>query len=246
MYNNGTLIIIDIQADNKVEILECIEASFAFMPGWKMENGSLFGGYFNTRIFAFDMTNKTFVELRPNNSYSDTMDGDEIIIKDLADISELLEYIFLNGETLRQCHTLKSPWVTWDNDIDINKPFIPKEFMQKQMAMWEAVYGSHDKIFEKTKLKMSSLYGEIHSEYLNEGIAAKPAFDYQVAGGNKIKYPAMVKLKIPSKVDWKIKMAPNGMSFKSNEDIIDAHASYAATMAATAMMSLQEAHWSGE
>lgn len=33
-YEGDTLIIIDIQAKNKAEILQCVQESFAYMPGW--------------------------------------------------------------------------------------------------------------------------------------------------------------------------------------------------------------------
>jgi hypothetical protein len=69
LYGNDTLILIDIQAGNKLEILTCVRETFEW---W-----------------------------RTNDTFADTMDEDEVVIKDLADISYLLEFVYLNSEKLR-------------------------------------------------------------------------------------------------------------------------------------------------
>ena len=99
-YEGDTLIIIDIQAPNQLEILTCVRETFDFMPGWVMGSG-IYNSPTNARFFVFNLTVSTFDWWRTNESFSDTMDEDEVAIKDLADISHLLEFVYLNSERLR-------------------------------------------------------------------------------------------------------------------------------------------------
>ena len=61
----------------------------------------LFRSPTDARFFAFNLTEHTFEWWRKNDTYSDTMDEDEVVIKDIADISNLLEFVYLNCEKLR-------------------------------------------------------------------------------------------------------------------------------------------------
>ena len=79
-YSNDTLILIDIQAENRAEILQCVQESFGYMPGWMfvhaaslvMSNGP------EERFFCFNLTQKLFDWWRANNTFSDTMDEGQI------------------------------------------------------------------------------------------------------------------------------------------------------------------------
>ena len=102
-YENDTRILIDIQADNRAEILQCVQESFEYMPGWTFGDAASNAkvNHPEARIFVFNLTVCTFDWWRTNDSLSDTMDGDEVIVKDLADISNLLEFVYQNCESLR-------------------------------------------------------------------------------------------------------------------------------------------------
>jgi hypothetical protein len=97
---HNTQIIIDVQAPNNTEILTCVRETFEFMPGWIFAH-NISNCPTDARFFAFDLTYHTFNWWRTNTTFSDTMDEDEMPIKDLADISNLLEFVWVNGENLR-------------------------------------------------------------------------------------------------------------------------------------------------
>ena len=99
MYTNNTLIIIDIRTPDNTEILTCVRETFDFMPGWKFAL-SVTHSPTDARFFAFNLTTHAFEWWRTNETFSDTMDEDEIVIKDLTDISNLLEFVWLNGDQL--------------------------------------------------------------------------------------------------------------------------------------------------
>lgn len=99
-FHDDTLVIIDIQAPIQLEILTCINESFSYMPGWQFCS-SVSCSPTSARFFCFNLSHRTFEWWRTNDTFSDTMDEDEIIIKDTADISRLLEFIYLNDEKLR-------------------------------------------------------------------------------------------------------------------------------------------------
>ena len=100
-YDGDTMLIIDIQAANQLEILTCVRETFSFMPGWVFNNNSIINSPADARFFIFNLSCHTFDWWRTNESLSDTMDADEVVIKDLADISHLLEFIYENTEALR-------------------------------------------------------------------------------------------------------------------------------------------------
>jgi len=102
-----TLILIDILAENKVEILTCIRETFNLMDGW------VYAAEFvpiESRFYYFNLTHKRFCYYRLNETYLDTMGVDEVVINDLADISRLLEFIYDNCDTLRGSSILKNPY----------------------------------------------------------------------------------------------------------------------------------------
>jgi|FAXJ01.1.fsa_nt_gi hypothetical protein len=99
-YDGDTMLIIDIQAANQLEILTCVRETFSFMPGWVF-NSSAKSSPKDARFYIFNLSCHTFSWWRTNESLSDTMDADEVVIKDLADISHLLEFIYENTEALR-------------------------------------------------------------------------------------------------------------------------------------------------
>lgn len=104
-YGDHTLLIIDIQASNQLEILTCVRETFAFMPGWEVAS-SVMASPTNARFYAFNLTLLMFEWWRTNDSFSDTRDEDEVPIRNLADISHLLEFVFLNGDRLRKVPSL--------------------------------------------------------------------------------------------------------------------------------------------
>lgn len=106
-YVNDTLIIIDIQAPNQFEILTCVRETFEFMPGW-IFCSNVQASPTDARFYVFNLTLHTFEWWRTNDTLSDTMDEDEVAIKDLADISHLLEFVWVNGETLREKEDLNA------------------------------------------------------------------------------------------------------------------------------------------
>src|ERR1035437_8078015 len=97
----ATIIIIDIRMPDNLEILMCVRDTFEFMTGW-IVGSSVMCSPADARFFAFNITQHRFDWWRTNYTFSDTMDEDEVVIKDLADISNLLEFIYLNSETLRE------------------------------------------------------------------------------------------------------------------------------------------------
>lgn len=97
---NDTLIHIDVQAEDKAEILTCVKESFVYMPEWTFDNLVTIANP-DSRFYTFNLSIRKFYWWRDNDTLSDTQDEDETPIRDLADISHLLEFIYLNGETLR-------------------------------------------------------------------------------------------------------------------------------------------------
>lgn len=142
-YINDTRIIIDIQADNKLEILTCIRETFEFMPGWSLDSSVLCSPD-DARIFAFQLNLHTFEWWRGNDTFSDTMDEDEVVIKDLADISHLLEFVWVNCEKLREKEDVNAKL----NKLFEHFPlFIGKEKYEKQYL--SKMKSSLDAAFEK-------------------------------------------------------------------------------------------------
>ena len=111
-YEGNTVVIIDIQAENKAEILQCVQETVEYMPGWEFGCAALNTKvkYPNERFFVFNLTQKHFDWWRTNDSFSDTMDEDEVVIKDLADISYLLEFVYLNCDNLREKDDLNAAY----------------------------------------------------------------------------------------------------------------------------------------
>jgi len=98
----STFIFIDIRAENKTEIMDCICDTIEFMPGWSLSS-EIKSVWFNIdeRMLAFNLTTHRFEYWRSNESYSDTMDADEMVINNLEDISRLLEFVYLNADRLK-------------------------------------------------------------------------------------------------------------------------------------------------
>ena len=144
-YHGDTLIIIDIQAENKAEIIPVVQESFEYMPGWMIGGAALNAKaeYPEERIFIFNLTLHTFDWWRDNTTFSDTMDKDEVVIKDLADISYLLEFIYENTERLREKEDLNAAfvsqeffWSDWQEPEPPKKrkkeaPIYPKDFVNE-------------------------------------------------------------------------------------------------------------------
>jgi hypothetical protein len=103
-YTNDTLIHVDIQADNKLEVLTCVRESFLYMPDWMFDTSASIAmiEHPESRFYTFNLTHRVFFWWRLNTTFSDTQDADEVPVKDLADISNLLEFVYLNAEKLRE------------------------------------------------------------------------------------------------------------------------------------------------
>ena len=103
-YTKDSLIHCDIQAEDKLEILTCVRESFLYMPGWTYESSAICAEkeHPESRFFTFDLTQKNFMWWRKNDTFSDTEDADEVIIKDMADISHLLQFVYDNSDELRK------------------------------------------------------------------------------------------------------------------------------------------------
>ena len=95
--------------------MQCVQESFEYMPGWMMGSAALNAKvqYPEERIFVFNLTLHTFDWWRSNTSFSDTMDEDEVVIKDLADISHLLEFVYENTESLREKEDLAAAFAAF-------------------------------------------------------------------------------------------------------------------------------------
>ena len=119
-YDGDTMLIIDIQAANQLEILTCVRETFSFMPGWVF-NSSAKSSPKDARFYIFNLSCHTFSWWRTNESLSDTMDADEVVIKDLADISHLLEFIYENTEALREKDEFVSAFGSLYGKIDISQ-----------------------------------------------------------------------------------------------------------------------------
>ena len=79
------------------------------------------------RFFIFNLSLHTFSWLRPNDSFSDTMDEDEVPIKDLADISHLLEFIHSNTEKLRETENLDAALEKFFDICSPSAAYAPKK-----------------------------------------------------------------------------------------------------------------------
>lgn len=135
MHVGDTLIQVDIQAaDAKSghEIRDLVIETFKYMPPWKMV-GNAFHAPSNARFFNFNLTTREFVWHRSNESFADTMDEDEFVIHDVAEMSWLLEFVFLNCDTMRQPHGLNLEKLKQKLD-EFNKP--PKKRKQKSKTTW--------------------------------------------------------------------------------------------------------------
>jgi hypothetical protein len=128
-YEGDTLLMIDIQSDNRAEILQCVEETFEYMPGWMMGGAALNAKSQNpeARFFVFNLTLHTFDWWRTNTSFADTMDEDDVVINNIADISHLLEFVFLNGDRLR-----KLPTISEEFEAYFGNPPVPATPSKKQ------------------------------------------------------------------------------------------------------------------
>lgn len=131
-----TLIIIDIQPPaNQQEILTCIRETFDYMPGWAF-CGSVYASPTDARFFCFNLSLHTFEWWRKNETYSDTMDEDEVAIKDLADISRLLEFVYENSESLRLPKaTIPLPPKKRKKDKEYDMEWMAKKLMEAAKNM---------------------------------------------------------------------------------------------------------------
>ena len=111
----STHILIDIRCPNKSEIINCICDTLEFMPGWTITNDikSMYGHH--RRMYSFNLTSRVFSYWRNNETYSDTLDEDEVIINNLEDISTLLEFVYLNADRLEVEDTVAKPHSSYTN-----------------------------------------------------------------------------------------------------------------------------------
>lgn len=146
---NKTYIFIDIRCENKSDILKCIYDTINFMPGWTLSSGLKYGGTLtNARIYCFDLTNRIFAYWRSNNSYSDTMDEDEVIINNLEDISTLLEFVYLNADRLEVEDTVEetpsshmssviASFTQWVDSMSTNMSFMGQYNIYETQAVFK-------------------------------------------------------------------------------------------------------------
>ena len=80
---SDTCIIIDIRTPDNTEVLECIRETFGFMPGW-LFSFNVGAAPSAARFFTFNLTTKVFNWWRTNQTFSDTMDEDEVVIHPVA------------------------------------------------------------------------------------------------------------------------------------------------------------------
>jgi len=123
MHCGDTLIIIDIQANNRAEIVQCVQNTFEYMPGWVVASAATYASTYSpdSRFFCFNFTYRTFDWWRTNGSASETIDNDEMPIKDLADISNLLEFVYLNTDRLRVKEDPSAEVSSFDTTSQIRK-----------------------------------------------------------------------------------------------------------------------------
>ena len=241
-----TYILIDIQAENKFEILKCIQETFAFMPGWYYE----VYGPADSRFYQFSLTYKWFRYLRPDDSFSDTMDADEVVIKDLADISNLLEFINANTETLRGDSLHIKP-LNFDGIVAQMKASYKEKYAKTKID--EELYGnwgSEDpwkSILEIQGLpyKKYSYADELKTNYMKKINPPMPFVDYSFTIGHTSPKLTLDKelmaevTEIVKKSKTKFMMLKEkqhmNVSFNApmNDDYVD-------------MMSMSDVHWSGE
>lgn len=267
----NTFVFIDIQAqyEDRIEILQCVKDTLGLIPGWSVLL-NVDCAPKEARFFSFNFQSKYFSYHRSNDTYSDTMDSDEVVIKDLADISYLLEFIYQNCESMLESHVTSKTqgtnvWYDYDEAGSVgSKPLISKEFISKLMGKWSEI-SEEDVVSDNWDVSIPSSGKSLYYSEMVAKYKAKKLYSYchgepngtetyppiTVASGDKVKFPPTTKIKMnvdwkDATHEWKIKTTPEGLEYKSNEDILDAHDSYAATMAAAQMISIQDAYWSGE
>ena len=159
-FHDHTLILIDIQAPNQLEILTCIRETFEYMPGWQVMS-SVHQSSTDSRFFAFNLTEHTFEWWRTNDTFSDTMDEDEVPIKDLADISHLLEFVWINCEKLREKEDLAKAFAK----LFADPPSLPKKKRKKD----EPVYPKVHKLRQGTNYWFKHVTGENIAKAVKKG-----------------------------------------------------------------------------
>jgi hypothetical protein len=201
-YEGDTLIIIDIQAPNQLEILTCIRETFEFMEGWTFCS-SVQASPTDARFYAFNLTNRTFEWWRQNNTFSDTMDEDEVAIKDLADISYLLEFVYLNAENLRAKEDLNAAFQAFFGLSDPTPPPPPKKRKK-----------DNEPYYKPNLAKMAQKLKGIHPkpdfnpmvfvEKMNEPSANVYYKDFATDSGKALPYEATTKIKLGKipKTSW--------------------------------------------
>lgn len=67
-YEHDTLLIIDIQASNLAEILQVVEETFEYMPGWQMGSAASNAkvNHPDARFFCFNLSQRVFEWWRTN------------------------------------------------------------------------------------------------------------------------------------------------------------------------------------
>lgn len=114
------------------------------MPGWSF-NVAI--GVPAFRFYTFNLTARTFLWWRSNDTFSDTEDIDEVPIKDMADISYLLEFIHVNAESLREKPSLP---IIKGNKFQHFAPFYPKwEDLEPDMEMHPLPIGGKALLLKK-------------------------------------------------------------------------------------------------
>ncbi len=219
-FENDSLIHVDIQADNKLEILTCVRESFLYMPGWVFDTSavSAMNEHPESRFFSFNLTGKTFVWWRTNDTLSDTQDEDETIVKDLADISGLLEFVYVNADELRKNLAPKEDDLTakfkafFNSDppygiVDSVSGAPPKKKRKKDADDPQHVDLAqlYHMLMEKAKANNTVIFGHSQpkkSEWVDfedePGIKAKMYYkDWSMStGGKSMMYPPTFKVKM--------------------------------------------------
>lgn len=176
------------------------------MPGWQMAS-SVFASPTDARFFAFNLTEHTFEWWRKNDSYSDTMDEDEVIIKDIADISNLLEFVYLNCEKLRDKDDLAKAFAKLFNSDPVANP-PPKKKRKKDentphLINVAALKKKLDAMHPKPQFNAMNFIDQSMSVPSAKVMYSK----WEAAGGKALPYDTTVKVKLGKipKTSWGVK-----------------------------------------
>lgn len=204
-YTKDSLIHCDIQADNKLEILTCVRESFVYMPGWTYESSAQCAEkeHPDSRFFTFDLTQKSFMWWRKNDTFSDTEDADEVIIKDMADISHLLQFVYDNSDELRKnlvptsiYGDIYNPHTFIIDSVSSTNPCGEQKKKRKKDESHLNLSHLYQKLKEAAMNSGWPMWVTQQKTYVqNEGYSQYYYQDY-ASGGKSLHYPPTVKVKM--------------------------------------------------